>query len=176
MTRPLGVRFPNPAPKFPSDYIRHLPHLDNNPCASIAYIRYLLVMKKRYAATRKVRAFIAAQPDEVPAKPGHKAMKQMRAAHEKQAAAIRAKPSYQRVSDDFDLEYDVARQMQTARTVAGLTQAELARRMNTTQSVVSRIESGSNISIETLTRYAEACGSRLHVQIVREPVAPYGKK
>ena len=65
-------------------------------------------------------------------------------------------------------EYEVARQMQTARRDAGLTQADLARRMHTTQSVVSRIESGVNVSIETLARFAEACGNRLRVQMVRE--------
>ena len=100
----------------------------------------------------------------------------MRAAHEAQAAGIRAHPDFRRVSDEFDVEYEVARQMQMARTQAGLTQADLARRMHTTQSVVSRIESGVNVSIETLARFAEACGSRLQVQMVRETGAGYGKR
>ena len=47
--------------------------------------------------------------------------------------------------------------------------------MHTTQSVVSRIESWVNVSIETLARFAEACGSRLQVQMVRETGAKYGK-
>ena len=93
----------------------------------------------------------------------------MRAAHEAQVAGIRAQSDFRRVSDEFDVEYEVAKQMQAARREAGLSQAALARRMHTTQSVVSRIESGVNVSIETLVRFAEACGSRLRVQMVRDP-------
>jgi len=100
----------------------------------------------------------------------------MRGAHKAQAADIRAHPDFRRFSDELEVEYEVARQMQTARTQAGLTQADLARRMHTTQSVVSRIESGVNVSIETLARFAEACGSRLQVQMVHESGAGYGKR
>lgn len=103
-------------------------------------------------------------------------LEQMRAAHEAQAAGIRAQPDFRRASDEFDVEYEVARQMQAARVEAGLTQAALARRMRTTQSVVSRLESGTNVSLETLVRYAEACGSRLRVQMVRETPPAYGKR
>jgi ribosome-binding protein aMBF1 (putative translation factor) len=106
----------------------------------------------------------------------NKSLEIMRAAHEAQAAAIRSHPDFRRVSDEFDVEYEVARQMQTARTQAGLTQADLAERMHTTQSVVSRIESGVNVSIETLARFAEACGSRLQVQVVRDSGVKYGKR
>ncbi|MEI6808632.1 MAG: helix-turn-helix transcriptional regulator [bacterium] len=103
-------------------------------------------------------------------------LRNMRVAHEAQAAGIRAHPAFRRVSDGFDLEYEVARQMVAARTKAGLTQADLARRMHTTQSVISRIESGVNVSIETLARFADACGSRLRVQMVRETGVGYGKR
>ena len=99
----------------------------------------------------------------------------LRAAHEEQAIRIRAQPGFKQVSDEFDMEYEVARQMQAARTQAGLTQAALARRMHTTQSVVSRIESGSNVSLETLIRFAEACGNRLQVQMVRATGVAFGK-
>jgi ribosome-binding protein aMBF1 (putative translation factor) len=104
-----------------------------------------------------------------------RSLESMRAAHETQAAGIRAHPDFQRVSDEFDVEYEVARQMQMARKQAGLTQGDLARRMHTTQSVVSRIESGVNVTIETLARFAEACGSRVQVQMVRETRAGYGR-
>jgi len=105
-----------------------------------------------------------------------KALETMRRAHEAQVAGIRAHPDFRRVSDEFDVEYDLARQMLATRTQAGLTQADLARRMHTTQSVVSRIESGVNVSIETLARFADACGSRLRVQMVREASVGYGKR
>lgn len=105
-----------------------------------------------------------------------KTLEKMRTAHEAQAAGIRAHPDFRRVADEFDVEYEVARQMQAARTQAGLTQADLARRMHTTQSVVSRIESGVNVSVTTLARFAEACGSRLQMQLIRETGAEYGKR
>jgi ribosome-binding protein aMBF1 (putative translation factor) len=92
-------------------------------------------------------------------------IRKMRIAHEKQAAAIRKKPVYDRVSEEMDVEYRVARDLQAARKLKNLTQAELAERMGTTQSVVSRVEKGSNVSIETLARYAAACGARLNIQI-----------
>lgn len=92
-------------------------------------------------------------------------IKKMQAAHEKQAASIRKKPCYDRVSEEMDVEYRVARDLQAVRKLKKLTQAELAKRMGTTQSVVSRVEKGSNVSIETLARYAAACGARLNIQI-----------
>jgi predicted transcriptional regulator len=74
---------------------------------------------------------------------------------------------------DFKAEYDalegefsVIRALIEARTRAGLTQAELARRMGTTQSAVARMEGGGvNPSIRALRRYAEATGSRLNVTL-----------
>jgi ribosome-binding protein aMBF1 (putative translation factor) len=49
-----------------------------------------------------------------------------------------------------------------ARKRAGLTQAELAKKMGTAQPVVARLESGrARPSIRTLERLAEATGSRL---------------
>ena len=92
-------------------------------------------------------------------------LKNMRTAHEKQASAIRKKECYNRVSEEFDIEYQVARDLQSARKRNHLTQSELAERMGTTQSVVSRVERGSNVSVETLARYAAACGARLQIKI-----------
>jgi len=92
-------------------------------------------------------------------------IKKMRTAHEKQAESIRKNTCYDRVSEEVDIEYRVARDLQSARKSKQLTQAELAERMGTTQSVVSRVEKGSNVSIETLARYAAACGARLNIKI-----------
>lgn len=50
------------------------------------------------------------------------------------------------------------------RTSAGLTQAELAARMGTTQSSVARIEGGGGLpSIEMLARLARATGITVHL-------------
>jgi transcriptional regulator with XRE-family HTH domain len=55
-----------------------------------------------------------------------------------------------------------------ARSRAGLTQEQLASRMKTTRTVISRLESGRmNASTRTLERYARATGHKL--KIILEP-------
>lgn len=90
----------------------------------------------------------------------------MRAATEAQAAEIRQQPCCEPVSREFGLEYAIAKELHQARKEANLTQSQLAAIMGTTQSVVSRIESGANVSVETLARYAAACGKNLDVRVV----------
>ncbi len=52
------------------------------------------------------------------------------------------------------------------RTEAGLTQAELAQRMGTTQSAIARIEGGgSRPTLETLERLAAAVGKKFVVGV-----------
>ena len=96
----------------------------------------------------------------------NRVFKNMRKAHEKQAKAICRKAAYKKISDEFDVEYKVAVELHNARERAQLTQTQLAERMGTTQSVVSRIERGVNVSLETLARYANACGAKLDVRIL----------
>lgn len=66
-------------------------------------------------------------------------------------------------------EFELARELITARTRAGLTQSELAERMGVSQPVVARIEGsiGSRKhapSLATLRKYADACGQRLVIR------------
>ena len=72
---------------------------------------------------------------------------------------------------DYDVqapEFELARELITARTRAGLTQSELAERMHTTQSTIARLESGRTLpSMRTLERYAAATGSRAVVRLER---------
>jgi transcriptional regulator with XRE-family HTH domain len=57
-----------------------------------------------------------------------------------------------------------------ARAAAGLTQADLAQRMGTTQSAVARLESpASNPRLETLDRALRAAGQRLEFSTVSAP-------
>ena len=51
-------------------------------------------------------------------------------------------PEYQQACDRLGAEFELTRALIEARTGAGFTQAELAGRMETTQSVVARLESG----------------------------------
>ncbi|WP_228980376.1 helix-turn-helix domain-containing protein [Paraburkholderia gardini] len=60
----------------------------------------------------------------------------------------------------------VARELVSARVRAGLTQEQLAEKMQTTQSIIARMESGHTLpSMRTLSRYAEAMGSRAVVRL-----------
>lgn len=71
---------------------------------------------------------------------------------------------YRKAHEDLAPEFDLARAMIEARVTAGLTQAQLAQRMATTQSVVARLESGrSRPSTQTLERLARATGTRLKI-------------
>ena len=70
---------------------------------------------------------------------------------------------YARIDDGYALIETLVR----ARTSANLTQAELARRLGTTQSAVARLEGGRvSPSLSTLRRYARATGTRLTVGLV----------
>jgi transcriptional regulator with XRE-family HTH domain len=54
-----------------------------------------------------------------------------------------------------------------ARKRAGLSQAELARRVGTTQSVISRLERGATApSMQTISDLLRACGFDLEVRVV----------
>lgn len=56
--------------------------------------------------------------------------------------------------------------IRTARRRAGLTQAELAARLGTTQSVIARWERGGvEPAFETLARVVRACGLELRIEL-----------
>ena len=79
-------------------------------------------------------------------------------------ARWRADPDYRRAYAEAEAEFSIAAALIAARAQAGLTQAELARRMGTTQSAIARMESGRfKPSHRTLEKYARATGTRLRV-------------
>jgi ribosome-binding protein aMBF1 (putative translation factor) len=58
--------------------------------------------------------------------------------------------------------------LRQAREAAGLTQEEIAHRLQTKKSAISRIENhADDVRLSTLRRYAEAVGANLHIRIVR---------
>jgi ribosome-binding protein aMBF1 (putative translation factor) len=68
--------------------------------------------------------------------------------------------------DALEPEFAIARELIAARVRAGLTQEQLAEKMQTTQSTVARMESGRTMpSLRTLSRYAEATGSRTVIRL-----------
>lgn len=71
---------------------------------------------------------------------------------------------YRAAYDEQGPEFELARALIEARTGAGLTQAQLAERMKTTQSVVARLEGGRvHPSTRTLGRVAQATGTQLKI-------------
>ncbi|HOK10975.1 MAG TPA: helix-turn-helix transcriptional regulator [Ottowia sp.] len=77
-----------------------------------------------------------------------------------------ANPDTQAAYDAQAEEFAIARELIAARTRAGLTQADVAARMGTTQSTVARLEGGKAApSLRSLQRYAQAVGCRAVVQL-----------
>ena len=78
-------------------------------------------------------------------------------------------PAYREAYADLAAEFTLTRSLLEARLGAGLTQAQLAERMETTQSVVARLECGrGNPSTRTLEALARSTGTRLRIYF--EPV------
>jgi ribosome-binding protein aMBF1 (putative translation factor) len=77
---------------------------------------------------------------------------------------------YKNAYDALSEEFDLARALIEARSAAGLSQSQLARRMKTSQSYIARIEGGKvRPSTGALERFAQATRTRL--RIVFEPQA-----
>lgn len=76
------------------------------------------------------------------------------------------KDEYDRVAEAFEFRDEILK----ARSAVGLTQADVAARIGTTQSAVARLESADakySPSIATLQRYASALGCKLQVRLVK---------
>lgn len=64
--------------------------------------------------------------------------------------------------DNLEDEFKLIHQLLSMRAQAGLTQEQLAKRMHTSKSNISRLERGNtNPSWATLVKYAQACGFEL---------------
>lgn len=73
-------------------------------------------------------------------------------------------PEYLKAYESMADEFSVADAVISVRQMAGFTQKQLADRMNATQSIVSRLEGGSdNTTLKTLQRVAEATGTQLKI-------------
>lgn len=76
-------------------------------------------------------------------------------------------PEFREEYEKADAEFAIIEALVKARTTAKLSQAELARRIGTTQSAVARLEGGGiSPTLSTLRRYAEATGTKLYVELV----------
>ena len=86
----------------------------------------------------------------------------------KALANAEVKAEYETLVDEFFLLDEFLK----ARAAQGLTQAQVAEKIGTTQSAVARMESGSgkhSPSLATLSKYADALGCKLEVRLVLRP-------
>ena len=84
-------------------------------------------------------------------------------------AEWRKRPGFKVAYDALEDEFSILDELIKARTKSGLSQAEIAVRMKTTQSAVARLEGmGHRASLATLRAYATANGHR--VTIALEPI------
>ena len=89
--------------------------------------------------------------------------------HEQLRAKALGRKSVKAEFDKAAAEFQLLDQFLEVRTRKGLTQAQVAERIGTTQSAVARLESGTgrhSPSLSTLSRYAQALGCRLEVRLI----------
>jgi len=81
------------------------------------------------------------------------------------------KPGVKTAYDELEPAYQLRKKLIEIRQRAGLTQEEIAARLNTSKSNISRLESvNSTISpkLSTISEYAKAAGYEVKIDFVRE--------
>jgi len=82
--------------------------------------------------------------------------------------AWRRDPKYVKAYDALEDEFALAAALIDARSKAGLSQEQVAKKMETSQPAVARLEGGkANPSLDTLRRFAKATGTRLRISFER---------
>ena len=76
------------------------------------------------------------------------------------------KPEVLKEYNALSEEFEMINKLLKMRSTAGLTQEQLAHRMGTNKSNISRLEKGNtNPSWKTLKKYAHACGFEISVNV-----------
>jgi len=93
--------------------------------------------------------------------------------HRQMVEAWKQDPEFKAAYNKLETEYALFRELLLARRRAGLTQAEVAKKMGTKPPSITRLEtalSGNRHSptIATLKKYAQAVGCKLEVHLVPE--------
>ena len=80
------------------------------------------------------------------------------------------RPGFKKKFLEESWRLSIAEQLVKARLNAGLTQAELAKKIGSTASAISRYENSNydRYEINTIRKIAEACGGKLQVSIVHK--------
>ncbi len=76
-------------------------------------------------------------------------------------------PAIKKEYDALEEEFALVNELLAARKRAKLTQAQVARRMGTSQSAVARLESGRSPSLASLRKYARATGSKVQIKLTK---------
>ena len=75
-------------------------------------------------------------------------------------------PDYVKEYEGLKVEFGVAHELIRARARAHLTQKDVAKKMETTQSAIARLESGTRaVNLKTLEKYATATGTHLQIKL-----------
>jgi ribosome-binding protein aMBF1 (putative translation factor) len=83
---------------------------------------------------------------------------------EKHKKQLLKDPKFRKALEESRPEYEIARAMILARTKHHLTQKELAMKLKTKQSVVSRVENAkTTVSLSFLKRFATAFGGKVKI-------------
>lgn len=76
-------------------------------------------------------------------------------------------PEVKKEYDSIRFEYEVAQALIEARVKAKMTQAQVAHKMNTTQSAIARLESGNSFpSLQTIHKYASATNRIIDLHVI----------
>jgi DNA-binding XRE family transcriptional regulator len=99
------------------------------------------------------------------------AFKPVRIDPRKALARAMKRPGFEAEWQASEEEFATLNELLRARSQAGLTQEQVAERMGTTKSAVSRLEASlrsekHSPSVATLRKYAHACGRRLLIRMV----------
>ena len=91
--------------------------------------------------------------------------------HEDLKQRALSNPNIKRAYDSLDAEFTLLEQMLSARRSAGLSQAEVAKRMGTKPPAITRLESSlgngkHSPSLATIQKYAHALGYELEIKLV----------
>ncbi len=75
-------------------------------------------------------------------------------------------PEYKAAYDALEQEFSIAAALIKARADAGMTQKDVSEKLGISQPAVARMESGKNISIKSIARYAKAVGRPIRLEIL----------
>jgi transcriptional regulator with XRE-family HTH domain len=95
----------------------------------------------------------------------------VRYTHDILKAKMLADPDIKREYDELNDEFELFREMLRIRLAAGKTQEDMAKKLHTTTSAISRLENSGgrkrhSPSLATLQKYANALGYHLKIQFI----------